>query len=436
MGAPLARREHLEGAQGHVNPRSGGGDPPNSGPVRRDSKAREKRWLTPGVQGIGAASLLSDLGHEVPTALLPRLITSLGGSAAALGLIEGISDGLSGLARLLGGAVADDPVRRRSAAVGGYMTTAILSGLIGAATSVWQVGVLRAGAWAARGLRGPARNALLAEAVPSEAYGRAYGFERAMDNLGAIGGPVVALALVAVLSVRTTILLSTIPGLLAVAAIFYALRHISSSSGQQREHFRIHIGPVIRGPLGRLLVGITAFELGNIAATLLILRSTELLEPTRGASAATSAALLLYLAYNVAASLISIPAGQASDRIGPVRVLACGVLLFLIAYLLFLWSGPDIPLLAGGFVLAGMGKGCAETAEHTAVAVSSSPEIRGSAFGVLAALQSFGNLAASGIAGIVWSAASPDAAFSYLAAWMGIALTSLFVFTPSQPSAL
>ncbi len=399
---------------------------------RRRRVNEERRWLTPGVRGIGAASLLSDLGHEVPTALLPRLITSLGGSAAALGLIEGFSDGLSGLMRLLGGAVADDPVRRRSAAVGGYTTTALLSGLIGAATSVWQVGFLRAGAWAARGLRGPARNALLAEAVSPEAYGRAYGFERAMDNLGAVGGPVVALALVTLLSIRTTILLTMIPGFMAVAAILYAVRHLPSSSVRKREHLRLQVGPVIRGPLGRPLVGISAFELGNIAATLLILRSTELLEPTWGASAATSAALLLYLAYNLSATLTSIPAGQVSDRIGPVRVLAGGVGFFLVAYLLFIWSGPDIPWLAGGFVLAGMGKGCAETAEHTMIAAFSSDEARGSAFGLLAAIQSFGNLAASGIAGIVWSVASPEVAFTYVAAWMGIALASLLLISPPR----
>ena len=138
---------------------------------------------------------LSDLGHEVPTALLPRFITSLGGSAAVLGVIEGIADGLAGLARLGGGALADDPSRRRATAVGGYTSVAVLSGLIGAATSLWQVAVLRAGAWTARGLRVPARNALLADATPREAYGRAYGFERMMDNLGAIGGPILALAL-------------------------------------------------------------------------------------------------------------------------------------------------------------------------------------------------------------------------------------------------
>lgn len=85
-------------------------------------------WLTPGVRGIGLASLLADIGHEVPTALLPSLLTStLGAPAAALGLIEGIADASAGIARFGGGALADDdPERRRAAAVGGYTATAVL----------------------------------------------------------------------------------------------------------------------------------------------------------------------------------------------------------------------------------------------------------------------------------------------------------------------
>lgn len=193
--------------------------------------ADEEQWLTPGVRAIGAASLLADLGHEVPTSLLPSFLTAtLGAPAAALGLIEGIADGLAGAARFAGGALADDPERRRRVAVGGYTATAVLSAGVGLATSAWQVGVLRAGAWMARGLRVPARNALLADVVPASAYGRAYGFERAMDNLGAIGGPLLALALVAVVGVRTAILLSVIPGVLATVAIVYAVRVPRDSS--------------------------------------------------------------------------------------------------------------------------------------------------------------------------------------------------------------
>ena len=180
----------------------------------------------PGVAGIGTASFLADVGHEIPTALLPNLLTvTLGAPAAALGLIEGIADGLAGAARLAGGAIADDLHRRRAQAVAGDTTTAVLSSLIGAATTVWQLGILRAGAWAARGLRVPARNALLADIVPASVYGRAYGFERAMDNLGAIAGPLLALVLVGLVGVRTAIALSIIPGPLAALAIVYAIRH-------------------------------------------------------------------------------------------------------------------------------------------------------------------------------------------------------------------
>jgi len=105
-------------------------------------------------------------------------------------VIEGIADGLAGMVPLGGGALADDPARRRATGVGGYTSVAILSGLIGAGTSLWQVAVFRTSAWAARGLRVPSRNALLADATPPEAYGRAYGFERMMDNLGAIATPI------------------------------------------------------------------------------------------------------------------------------------------------------------------------------------------------------------------------------------------------------
>jgi MFS family permease len=374
------------------------------------------------VRGIGAASLLADLGHEVPTSLLPRLLVSLGAPAAALGLIEGLADGLAGLMKLLGGALADDPQKRRAAAVGGYTTTAVLTGLVGAATAVWQVGVLRAAGWAARGLRVPARNALLADAVAQETYGRAYGFERAMDNLGAIGGPLLALGLVSVFSVRTTILLSSIPGLLATAAILYALKHIPALTTQERQAISLKVRPVLQGGVGRLIIAIGAFELGNVAATLLILRATELLTPSKGADSATQVALLLYLAYNTAATFISVPAGQLSDRVGSVKVLSGGIAAFLLAYVVFALVGPSILILALAFALAGIGIGCVETAEHSAVASSAPQHLRGSAFGLLAAVQSFGNLAASAVAGLIWTVASPSAAFYYIAAWMGLAL--------------
>jgi MFS family permease len=353
----------------------------------------------------------------------------LGAPASALGVIEGVSDALAGVARLGGGALADDPHRRRAVAVGGYASTAVLSAGIGVCTTTVQVAILRASAWTARGLRVPARNAILADIVPAASYGKAYGFERAMDNLGAIAGPLLAIVLVGAVGTRWAIGLSVIPGLLAALAIIYAIRHTVAPATRQRQPIRLRIRPVLDGRLGRLMVGVAAFEVGNCAATLLILRATELFQPGRSQDRATQLALVLYVVYNLAATVVSLPAGHHGDRHGATRVMAAGAACFAAAYIWFA-IGPDhVIVLAPAFVLAGIGIGCAETTEHAAVATLAPLELRGSAFGLLAAIQAGGNFAASAIAGILWTTASPSAAFIFLSIAMGIALPLVITST-------
>ena len=384
------------------------------------------RWLNRGVAGIGAASFLDDVGKEISTSLLPAFLTStLGAPAAALGAIEGIADGLAGAAKVAGGALADDPGRRRTTAMGGYSATAVLNALIGVAGAAWQVGVLRSCAWFSRGLRTPSRSALLTDMVEPEAYGRAYGFERAMDNLGAIAGPLLAIGLVAIVGIRHAIELSFVPGFLAAAAIFVAITAIPRLQRHERPPLRIRIRPVLRGRLGRLLGAVAAFELGNAAATLLILRATDLLTPGRGHGAAVKVGLLLYALFNAAATLASLPAGRASDRRDATSVLVAGVFVFLAAYLGFAFAGSSLGLLAVLFAAAGIGIGLVETAQSAAVATLAPPELLGSAFGALAAIQSFGNLAASAVAGGLWTLVSPRAAFLYLAGWTAVSAVAL-----------
>jgi len=124
----------------------------------------------------------------------------------------------------------------------------------------------------------------------------------------------------------------------------------------------------------------------------------------------------------LAATATSFLAGRATDRIGPVAVLTAGAGASLAAYLLLATGGSGVLLLGMPFVLAGIGIGCVETAEHAGVATFARSDIRGSAFGVLAAVQSFGNLAASGVAGLLWTFFSPRIAFIYVTAWMGVAV--------------
>jgi MFS family permease len=146
---------------------------------------------------------------------------------------------------------------------------------------------------------------------------------------------------------------------------------------------------------------------------------------------ATQLAFGLYVAYNLAATVASLPAGRLGDRRGAVLVLAFGVGLFGLAYGGFAAGGSSVPALAPWFVAAGVGIGCVETAEHAAVATLAPVELRGSAFGLLAAVQSFGNLAASAVAGLLWTLASPRVAFGYLVAWMVLALVGLLLARPS-----
>lgn len=405
-------------------------------PAGRATDAPARAWFTPGVRGIGLASFFSDLGHEVPTTLLPSFLSSvLGAPAAALGLIEGLADGLSGLAKIAGGPIADAPERRRSIAVGGYTLTAILSAAIGLATATWQVAILRTGAWVSRGARTPARNALLADAVDRRAYGRAYGFERAMDNLGAVLGPVAALVLVSLFDVRTAILVSVAPGLLAGAAIVYAVHHIRTAPAPatrpRRRILDLPVRALLRGRLRRAFVVVGAFEVGNVAATLLILRATEVFAGA-GRADATQLAVGLYVAYNVAGTLASIPFGRLGDARGFTGPLLAGFGLFAAAYGAFALGPADPLVLGAAFVAAGVGIGIVETGEHAIVAAAAPPEARGSAFGLLAGAQSFGDFAASGVVGILWSLAGGTVAFAYAAAWMVAAFVLAALVRPGR----
>jgi MFS family permease len=157
----------------------------------------------PGVAGVGAASFFSDAGHEITTAILPSLLTgTLHAGAGALGLIEGAGDALIGISEIAGGPLADDPKLRARLADGGYLDTALLGDAIGLAGTAWQVALLCAGSWIARGIRSPSRDALLSTLAPRAGYGRAYGLERTGANVGAVAGPLLASLLVALVGIR------------------------------------------------------------------------------------------------------------------------------------------------------------------------------------------------------------------------------------------
>ncbi|MGN6446105.1 MFS transporter [Amnibacterium sp.] len=387
------------------------------------------KWYTAGIGGVGLASLFSDSSHEMVTSLLPTFLTStLHASAGALGLIEGLSDALTGVMKLAGGPLANDPKRRGRLAAGGYVGTALATAAIGLTATVWQAGVLRAIAWMSRGLRSPARDAMLASLAREEHYGKAYGLERAGDNLGAVVGPLLASLLVGLVGVRGAMLVSVLPGLLAAAAITVAAREATRLAGQAKERVRFDLRALREAGLLRQLLPIAFFEFGNIATTLLILRATQLLATDgRSLTAATVLAIIIYAAHNAFGALVAYVGGRWIDRVGPRIVFGCGALLYVFAYAAFAASFRSWLWLLLAFIAAGAAIGLAETAESTLVARVVPDALRGSGFGFLGGVQALGDFVSTAVVGLLYAAVSPSVGFLYAAAWMVLSLIALGV---------
>jgi MFS family permease len=394
-------------------------------------------WLTRGVAGVSSASFFSDSGHEIATAVLPSFLTTvLHSSAAALGVIEGFSDALTGIAKLIGGPLANDRRRRGRIASGGYIGTAAATGAIGLAATVWQTGALRAIAWTSRGLRSPARDSLLASLAPTAAFGRAFGLERAGDNLGAVAGPLLAAGLVTWVGIRPAFYFAFIPGVAAAIAIGVAARVARAAPTSPNAPKRLAFGALRHAGLLRPLTPVALFECGNLASTLLILRATQLLhDGPRTAAAAASLAILIYAAHNAVGALVAYGGGHWIDRAGPRLVFAAGAALYVLAYAGFAVGPRGWLALLVAFSLAGAAIGLAETAESTLVARLLPDRLRGSGFGVLGAVQAAGDVLSTVVAGVLYTTVSPAAGFIYAAAWMlaSLATAAISGLTGSRP---
>jgi MFS family permease len=370
------------------------------------------RWLTRGVLGIGLASLFSDWGHEAATAILPAFLVSLGAPAFALGVIEGVADGLSSFAKLAGGWIADRPAWRKPTCVIGYLATA-LSNFGYAFTQTWPATlIVRTLGWVARGSRGPSRDTLLADCVAPGQEGRAFGFERAMDTLGAVLGPLSAAALLGTLGTRGVLRWTLLPGL--VAALLFGLLAPKSISAEG------HHAPSFASNLGRLpktfwhfLAGVFAHGIGDFAPTLLILRASQILSPRIGISRAAAVSVGLYTFHNFISAAASYPVGALGDRIGKRGLLAAGYLLATITYAGFILEPPTIPMLAILFGLAGIHQAVQQSLEKSLAAELLPAAVRGSGFGVLATGNGIGDLVSSVVVGALWSSVGPTAGFVY-----------------------
>lgn len=273
---------------------------------------RPVRWLNATVLGIGLASVCSDVGHEMATTAMPALLASVGASSAVLGLIEGLADGIASFAKLISGLHSDRLRRRKPLAIIGYFVTASGMASFALATQWWHVLLGRVGGWLGRGARTPVRNVLLTEASTPETYGRAFGFERAMDSAGAVIGPLLAAAILAGFGLRAVFLCTLIPGVMAALLIAFLVREKPHAP---QPHVRLWSS--MRG-LPRIfktyLVGVGLAGIGDFSNTLLILWATEAWTGKLGLAAAAHRAMLFYVGYNVVYTISCYLSGGLADR--------------------------------------------------------------------------------------------------------------------------
>lgn len=389
-----------------------------------------KRWLKRGVVGIGLASLFSDWGHEAATAILPAFLASLGAPAIALGVIEGVSDGLSSFAKLVGGWIADRPTWRKPTGIIGYCATGLSTFAYAFAQSWPFVLLLRALGWTGRGSRGPSRDALLADSVTPEQQGRAFGFERAMDTLGAVLGPLSATALLGVVGMRGVLRWTVVPGLAAAVAFAALVPKGKTIEGHHAPNF-ISAFKQLPRRYWRYLVGVFVHGVGDFAPTLLILRAAQVLTPRFGVAHAAELSVALYTFHNGVNAAVSYPAGALGDRIGRQTMLSIGYAIGAITFVGFIFERPELPVLAVLFGLAGVHIGIAQSLEKSAASELLLSANRGSGFGVLATANGIGDLVSSIVVGALWSAVSATAGFIYAAAF-AIA-GAVLIYGPQQP---
>jgi MFS family permease len=372
-------------------------------------------WLNRTVLGIGLASLFSDWSHEIATTVMPAFLATMGVAAFWVGLIEGVSDGLSSFAKMASGYYTDKLRRRKPVAIAGYLVTALGTASFGLATAAWHVLLARASAWLGRGVRTPVRKALLAGAVTRDTYGRAFGFERMMDTLGAIIGPATAFFLLGVFNHHypTLFAVTLIPSLIAVGLIAFAVRekeripvpHVSFG-----ERLRM-LPPSFR----KFLVAVGLFGAGDFAHTLLILLATQKLTPDLGAAKAASIAVGLYVAHNVFYAGFAFIAGWLADRFPKRLVLAVGYALAAVMALLIIFLPVTAWTLGVVFILGGVYVAIEETLEDSFCAELVGEEHHGMAFGTLATVNGVGDFLSSITVGALWTAFGTSIAFAYSA---------------------
>jgi len=380
-------------------------------------------WLNKNIFGMGLTSFFSDTSHEMTTAVLPTFLVNLVGNVLApqlLGIITGLSDAASSFVKIFSGWISDKLKKRKGLMTIGYAATGFFAGLTGFATNWIGALLYRTIAWIGRGLREPPRDALIADSVSPACYGRAFGFHRAMDTLGAIAGPLFVFFALSHVGVKNIFLISFIPGIIAIVVVVLLTRE-SDQDGKQPQSvgFWKDIASLPKSFRIFLLV-MFVFGIGNFNRTLLLLRTQEIMSPVSGLVIAGSISVLLYALRNVIQAGADYVIGHLSDIFGRKTLLAFfGFFIFGIMCIGLAYPIPTMWFFVLMFALSGISAAAYTSLEKAYTADLLPSHLRGTGYGVLQTIDGVGDFASSFMVGFLWSAVSPASGFIYAAILSG-----------------
>jgi MFS family permease len=372
---------------------------PEKSPTPEEKRGRKNIFF------LGLVSFFNDFASDMIYPLLPLFLTTvLKAGAASIGVIEGVAETTASLLKYFSGYSSDKYRRRKPIFASGYALSNTVRPLMGVAGSWWHVLLLRFSDRIGKGIRTAPRDALMADSAGKGKRGLVFGFQRAMDNAGAIMGPLAAALLLPLLhnDLRTLFFLSAIPGVLALILVFFFVREVRPKKSAAR--LSIRDGLAGADPNFRYyLVVVLVFTLGNSSDAFLLLRAS---------SAGIPEALIpiLWMVLHIVKTVTGIPGGYISDKIGRKKVIISGWVVYAAIYVAFAFvtTSTGIWILFG---LYGIYFGLTEGAERALVADLVGEDRRGTAYGLFNLTVGIGALPSSIIFGIIWQYAGFGYAF-------------------------
>lgn len=374
-----------------------------------------------GVWILGCVSMMMDISSEMIHSLLPLfMVTTLGASALAVGLVEGLAESTALIVKVFSGTLSDYLGKRKGLAVFGYALGALSKPLFAIAPTIGLVLSARLVDRVGKGVRGAPRDALVADITPAHLRGAAFGLRQSLDTVGAFLGPLLAVGLMLLWAndFRAVFWVAVIPGVMAVMLLLVGLRE------PKHAHTIKRINPISRENLKRLsgsywgVVSIGAvFTLARFSEAFLVLRAQQSGIPL-------ALVPLVMVAMNLIYAVSAYPFGKLSDRMSHRRLLAFGLVVLIVADLVLAASSHWGVVLAG-VVLWGLHMGMTQGLLATMVAQTAPPDLRGTAYGFFNLVSGLAMLLASLVAGLLWDRLGASFTFYAGAVFCAIALAGL-----------